>query len=289
MPKPFDVTTKQLVDLNPRDWLQFAGLPGETVETIDADLSTVTTEADRVLRITSPEQYLAHFEFQSSRDPSLLSRTLRYNVLLDVEYGLPVHSVLILLRPEAETSDMTGTLLRHNLAGRAYLAFAYQIVRLWEMPVETALSGGLATLPLAPLGQVEKEDLPRVIAQMQARIEREAAPNEAKNLWMSTYLLLGLKYPDRFINELLKGVQQMTESSTYQYVLAQGRAAGLEQGLEQGVRATILRQGAKRFGPLPPAAETALDNIHSVETLETLAERLLEVESWDELVADAAV
>lgn len=85
----------------------------------------------------------------------------------------------------------------------------------------------------------------------------------------------------------------MTESSTYQALIARGLEQGIEQGteqgLERGVRTTILRQGTKRFGPLPAPLAAVLDNIHSVERLETISDRLLEVESWDELMADDAL
>ena len=38
MAKPFDVTTKQLVELHPADWLAYAGLPPAPVDVVDADL-----------------------------------------------------------------------------------------------------------------------------------------------------------------------------------------------------------------------------------------------------------
>ena len=46
MSKPFDVATKQLVAADPLAWLRFLGLPGESAELIDADLSAVVAEAD---------------------------------------------------------------------------------------------------------------------------------------------------------------------------------------------------------------------------------------------------
>ncbi len=121
---------------------------------------------------------------------------------------------------------------------------------------------------------------------MQARVTTEAvAPGEAPTFWASTFLLMGLRYTPNQITDYLKGVQQLKESSTYQAVLAEGRAEGREEGREEGVRATILRQGNKRFGPPSAMVTATLDALHSLPQLEILSDRLLEVESWDELLA----
>ena len=63
MARAFDSTTKQLVELSPSDWLAYAGLPGLDAEVLDADLSTVSPEADKVLRVTHQKPWLVHFEF----------------------------------------------------------------------------------------------------------------------------------------------------------------------------------------------------------------------------------
>ncbi|MFN0074135.1 MAG: hypothetical protein ACKVVP_21860, partial [Chloroflexota bacterium] len=94
---PFDTTTKYLVQTYPHDWLRFVGhtAPG-SVEVIDADLSTVAAEADKVLRVPAPAPHLVHLEFQASRDVQMGLRLARYNVLLRYQSGLPVQSVLVL-------------------------------------------------------------------------------------------------------------------------------------------------------------------------------------------------
>jgi hypothetical protein len=51
------------------------------------------------------------------------------------------------------------------------------------------------------------------------------------------------------------------------------------------VRDTLLRLGRKRFGEPQAHALEALESISSVETLQEMAERLLVVESWEELTA----
>ncbi|MGL6097588.1 MAG: hypothetical protein ACRC7O_17540, partial [Fimbriiglobus sp.] len=70
MAKPFDATLKQLVDRHAADWTRFvcghAGLPPDTpAEPLDADLSTVSPQADKLFRVGSPVGGLIHLELQS--------------------------------------------------------------------------------------------------------------------------------------------------------------------------------------------------------------------------------
>ena len=91
--KPFDATTKELVESGPADWVRLLGLPADQAKVIDADLATISTEADRVILVTAPYSYLVHLEFQSGHDGAdVPERLLRYNVLLSYRHRLPVRS-----------------------------------------------------------------------------------------------------------------------------------------------------------------------------------------------------
>ena len=77
MSKPYDATLKYLVESYPNDWLALAGFgPGERVDLIDANLSTITAEADKVLRVDGAEPWLAHVEFQTGHEAHFLRRLL---------------------------------------------------------------------------------------------------------------------------------------------------------------------------------------------------------------------
>jgi hypothetical protein len=122
MPKPFDVTTKVLLESDPAAWLDFVGLPKTgPVSVIDADLSTVLAEADKVIRVGGPAPWLTHIEFQASYDRILIQRVLTHNVLQNRRHNLPVQSVVILLRKEADGPDLTG---RHVATRSARLGHA---------------------------------------------------------------------------------------------------------------------------------------------------------------------
>src|SRR3989442_3244078 len=101
MPQPFDTTTKDLVELHPEDWLAYLGLPRAAVEVVDADVSTVSAAADKVLRVLEPRPWLAHIELQASRDRELPDRKLLYNVLLERRHELPEARIVVQHRPAA--------------------------------------------------------------------------------------------------------------------------------------------------------------------------------------------
>jgi hypothetical protein len=67
--------------------------------------------------------------------------------------------------------------------------------------------------------------------------------------------------------------------------LAEGEAKGEAKGEMNGSRSTLLRLGRKRFGEPKAEVVQALEAISSTETLQQLAVRVLEVESWKELLA----
>jgi predicted transposase YdaD len=269
--KPFDATSKELIRNHPKDWLDFLGLPARSVTLTDADLSTVSAEAD--------PPYVAHLELQAKYKPDDNERFLVYNVLVGRQKGLPVRTVVFLLRPEADGPGMKTALQRQLPGEEPYLQFRFRVVRVWEQPVEAILEGGVGLLPLAPLCNVTSAALPGVIQRMAARIEGEA-PDEAGTLWTSTYVLMGLRYSREFAAQLLKGVRGMKESSTYQAILEEGEA----RGEAKGERNLLLRLGTRRFGAPDASTRIAIEAITSVERLEQLGDKLLEVESWAELL-----
>src|SRR5438552_3883906 len=146
MAKPFDITLQHLLESHPADCLRLVGFPtAAPIDVIDADLATVIAEADKVFRVRDQQPWIMHFELQVSYDADLPRRMLRYNVLLNHRHGLPVRSVVILLRPKADGPEMTGV-VRHTLEGEQYLEFRYRAVRIWQKPVEDILAGGVGTL-----------------------------------------------------------------------------------------------------------------------------------------------
>ena len=291
MPLPFDATLKDLVASHTADWLAMMDeTAGGPVRVLTPDLSTVTAFTDIVLHLGDS---LRHLDFQSGPDSALPRRVLLYNVLLHDAYDLPVHSVVILLRPRANRGDLRGKLSYAPRPGRGKLEFGFEVLPVWEVPVERLLSSGLGTLPLAVLGRMPvgltlDEALPGVIARLVRRIEAEASAEEGPILLTASYVLMGLRLSRERAVELFQGVRKMRDSTTYQAILDEGRDEGRVEGELKGraeeARQMLLRLGRKRLGKPKQKAIDAVRSLDDVNRLELLIERLLEVNTWQELL-----
>ena len=296
MPKPFDASTKFLIELAPEDWLRFLKLPVGPTELVETDLSTVTAAGDKILRVNTVPPYGLHVEFQAGPDPELEARAWEYNVLYTRRLQIPVETILILLRPFSGHKTLHGQLDIWRQPGQAIHHFSYEVVRIWELPPAVFLEGGNALLPLAPVAKVSRAEVREVVQAVNERLDRRVKPSEAEQLRTATFVLMGLKYPREFVEKLMsRNVLEL--SSTYQALIQEGldkgMAQGLEQGLEQGrelgaateARNLILLLGRQRFGT--PADEVVgVLQATSRERLEMLAQRLLTATSWSDFLAD---
>jgi predicted transposase YdaD len=285
MPLPFDATLKQLVQAHPRDWLAALHVPaGDPVEVLTPDLSTVTRFADTVLRVG--DRGILHIDFQSGPDPGLPRRLLLYNALLHEAYAVPVHTAVVLLRPAASRAGLRGAVSYQMVPRRGRLDFRFEVIRLWQRPAEEFLTGGLGVVPLAPLGKLPAgvrppAGLTGVVERLVERVRSEAPAGEGAELLTAALVLTGLRVPKQTVAELFRGVRAMRESSGYQLILDEGR----EEGALREVRKILLRQGGRKFGAPGPEVESAVQAIDDLARLERMSDRLLDVNTWQELLS----
>jgi hypothetical protein len=299
MPGSFDDTLKHLTELSPRDWVVQGGWPAASATVIDADIGTITGATDKVIRVAGPPDWLVAVDFQAGHDTvAKLPDLLLYNSAMFKRHGLPVRSLLVLLDRGADSAKLTGLYERGFPSEPFDAALRYRCLRVWEVPAEKWLSGGLGLLPLAPLGDVRPGELPAVIAQMQQRLDASASlpANQKKELWSATYILMGLRYDEALIQTLLKGVSTMMESVTYRAILEKGKAEGEAKGKAEGeakgkaegkaeeARRILLILGRDQFGEPTASARTVLDGLDDLNRLEKLAKRLKQARSWQELL-----
>jgi hypothetical protein len=204
MSQSYDPTLKTLVETSPADWLSLLGLPRKRVTVEDTDLATVVSGAvDKVLRVHADPEYLLHFDFQSGHDSAMLPGRLQlYNGALGYRHDRPVLSVAVVLRPEADYPRLTGILERGFPGQEPFAVLRYRVVRVWQLPVEQLLAGGLGTLPLAPVSDVAPSRAPDVIRRMKERLSQEQRQQRVKDLWAVTFVLLGLRYTEPFADLL---------------------------------------------------------------------------------------
>ncbi len=287
--KPYDPTLKALVETEPESWPVFLGQPREPTEVIDADIATVSGAADKVLRISANPPYLLHLEFVAGHDTATLPRKLHMrNGLLEDRHELRLRSGAVLLRPEADSPQLTGVYERGFPDEQAYLTFRYQVVRVWQLPPKPLLTGGLALLPLAPISDVTETELPGIIQRIGQRLTSRRGRKQAQLVWGASYLLLGLRYSPALAAQLFRGVVSMKESSTYQAILEEGRVEGRTEGAVDEARRVLRLQGDHAFGPPDSRTAAAIERLDDLTQLEDLLKRMLKATSWQELLAPPA-
>src|SRR5688500_2678468 len=109
MPLRYDATLKDLAQVSPRGLVATFDAPTELpVTLLNVDLSTVTTSADLVFGLGEPRKEIVHLDFQSSASASNHADIAVYNALLHRQYRVPVHSIVLLLRPQAAHPNLDG-------------------------------------------------------------------------------------------------------------------------------------------------------------------------------------
>jgi predicted transposase YdaD len=285
----FDATLKQLLDACAPDWVAWVaplcGLPATVGATpLDVDLSTVQPVADKVFRLQAPASGLLHLEAQSSWDGDFPSRLLLYNVLLEDRYGGPVHTAALLLRREASSPGLTGAVVRHDANGREYLRFAYTLVRVWELPADVLLAGGLGATPLALLTDDAAPRMQEVVDRFADRVTRETPTAADADLLLSCgFILTGLRYDKAVARALFHGVQKMRESSTYQAILEEGRDEGIKLGSIRTRQEDLIALLRERFQSVPPEVEAKVRAATDPAKLQAALLRVIHISAPDEL------
>ena len=260
---------------------------------IDAELSAVSAAPDKLIRVDAgPASYLAHVELQANADPAFDRRVLMYNAVARWRHGLPVRSVAFLLHPRAQPPVVTGS-VSDRAAEDLSLAFAYRLVRVWELPVEPLLTGPLSTLPLAPVAAVGRADLAAVVDRVRRRLAAEPSADggggDPQDLWKAMEFLVEMRYSSRLLEVLMLDMLNPSEGTAawdlVQRGLAEGLAAGRVEGRGDGVRQTVLRLASDRFGPPSPAVLDRLQVVATDEEIDRVVARLLTAADWADLLA----
>ncbi len=286
--KPYDPTLKALVETEPEVWPDLFGRPGPTT-VIDADIATISGAADKVLRVSTSPPYLLHLEFVAGHDSATLPRKLHVrNGLLEDRHEIRVRSGVLLLRPEADSPQLTGRYERAFPGEEAYLTFRYQVVRVWELAPESLLTGGLGLLPLAPVAAVTEAELPGIIKRMEERLSNRRGRKLAEVVWAASYILLGLRYSPALAAQLFRGVVSMKESSTYQAILEEGRTEGRTEGAVAEAKKLLRLLGDDAFGPPDSRTAKAIEQIDDLARLEELLKRFRTAGSWQDLLGQPA-
>ena len=235
----FDIVSKYLMQHYPDDFARFTlGRDDvEVVEVIDPEQLTVEArQTDSLLRVRlGGEEVLVHTEFQTTESTHLpmARRMVGYIGRAVEQYGLPVVSSVIYLRPEAGRRD-PGHYLQDRPGQR--ILIEYQVIRLSELDGQRILkSGPVGLLSFAPLMRPTGQPadwLQACVREVQAQpLDRETKADCLAGM----SLLSGLVYARESVSAIFfkEGLMDIIrESPVAQYLTQQG----IEQGIERGVR-----------------------------------------------------
>lgn len=282
VPNLMDRSVKALFRECPDAILRLAGVEVERehIRVEDPNVNLPELRADQVfiLEEDTDSASAIYLEYQLEPDPSLLtSWSAKWGGLLK-QLKMPV--VLLVLYLERGDRATFPDRLRLQV-GQVETELRFTAIRLWEH-AERIRNGEFPEL--APL-LVLCEPTPT-----EATVREEVALIHASSLSRETQAeLLGIALmvaSRQFARELLRPIfeedfEMIQEVGIVEEWLIEREA----RGETKSAREILMRQGRKRFGEPSADIVQALQAITSAETLQDLAVRLLEVESWEDLLA----
>ncbi len=171
--------------------------------------------------------------------------------------------------------------------GGVYMWFRYNVMRIWEQPVDDVLAAGLTVLPLAPVSRVAPERVRDVLEAISTRLTRETSPEQRATIWGATEVLMGLYYSleqvatfTEGISAMVLGIRGIEESSVYQDIFGKGRLEGRIEDAKQ----VLLDLGQTKFGQPGEQVETVIAAMNDIGRLHALLKKVLNASSWDELL-----
>src|SRR5947209_20246825 len=127
MAMTFDATLKDMGRDSPQGFLAtFDRPPAVPVKLLNVDLSTVTTAADLILGLGEPLEEIIHIDFQSSAAAWKHADVMVYNSRLFAHYHVPVHTIVLLLRPDAAHANLNGVIGYAPRPERGSMHFGYE-------------------------------------------------------------------------------------------------------------------------------------------------------------------
>ncbi len=122
---------------------------------------------------------------------------------------------------------------------------------MWELSADVLLAGGLGALPPALLTNDARGRIGELVEKLDRRLcEPGVGDDTRRTIMASSYILLGLRYDEILFHEAFQRASGMKESSSYQFILKEGRQEGLHVGKLQALRETLLDILADRFGQM---------------------------------------
>lgn len=264
--------------------MRLAGMEVEpqNIRVEDANLNLPELRADQIFLIEEEgaSGFAIYLEYQLEPDAKLLTSWAAKWGGLTRQLGMPVILLALYLQRGDRATFPDRLLVR---AGSMETELRFTAIRLWEH-TERIRSGELPEL--APLLLLcEAPPSIEIVAEEVTLIHASGLSQATQTELLGLAFLVATRH---FTRELLQPIFEEDWSMVQGLDIIEDmmRDSGKIAEWEARVlRETLIRQGRKRFGEPDATVVQALEAITSVEALQQLAERLLEVESWQELLA----
>ena len=291
----FDTIAKHLIHTYPRDFARFALHQDdvEVLDVIDTEQPTVETHrTDSLIRVRiNDEEALVHHEFQTTdSSPPMPQRMAGYIGRGIEQYGLPIYSNVIYLRPDAGRTD-PGHYLQERHGYRVLVQ--YKVIRLSELEGQLILDHSLmGLLPFAPLMQRPAGmDAEAWLRQCIHRAQEVPMDESVKANYLADLAILsGLVYKSETITTIISEAT-MYESSVVQYFTEKALKQGIEQGSRERAIEDLLDVLEIRFGMAasdPLAARIgAIDDMQRLKQLHRAAIQVPSLEAFRSLLDEA--
>ena len=267
----YDITSKVILTRCKEGILRhLCGLEVEEAELLETRPQETASlrRSDFVLRVQmGGEERLVLLEFQTRWRSWLPLRTLECRCRHGLEEGLPVVTVILLLRPSSAARDFYRD---------EEVEYRYRLVRVYEWSAREVLERRLGCLyPFVPLMKGGLEH----VEEAEEGLYRLPEPVEVRaDLLNGLAVLGGLISPEIPVKLLERRRDIMIESAAYEVFrkefMNEGYEKGLEEGLQRGLieeaREMVLEALQERFGVLEGSLVEQVESIRSRELLKGL-------------------
>jgi hypothetical protein len=265
-------------------------VPADVIRVEDPNVNLPELRADHVFIIpfeqantaepvgTDNNEIAVYLEYQLDPEASVLTSWFAKCAGLTRQLGMPVVLLVIYL----QRGDRATFPDEYRVAiGDLSTSFTFTAIRLWEY-ADRIRSGELAELaPLLVLCEDEPTEL--IVRSEIALIRNAGFPKPVQ----TDLLGLALRIASRRIprEALLALFREDIEMIRETGIVEEWIADGEQRGKVQEARNLLIRLGTKRLGDLDAKLRAQIEAVTSVETLENLVVRTVDVETWQDLLA----
>lgn len=225
---------------------------------------------------------LVHIEIESpDRTTELKPRLPAYYIHLRNEHQLPVLPIVIYLK--VGLSGIGIDVYAEKFWELEVLKFSYLYVGLPGLDgLQYIHSDNCLGVALSALMDLPKDRIIELGREAYRKLTESPLNEQQKHLLLSCledYLPLSEKEREEFKRQI-----ENEESPEVRAMSKTFFDDGMEEGERRALRALILRQGTKKFGPPPGEAQAHVRSLTDLGQLQGLSDRILDAKSWDDLL-----